>query len=771
MKYIYLYLFLLLPLFLHAQYQTIRGSLHDAQTHNPIIGATIVILDLEETRGTTSNIDGNFILENVPVGQRTIEVSFLGYENFQFNNVLSSAKEWNLTIQLQPQSETLATTIVNPSNKPLNENLVVSARSITPEQAERFPVGANDPGRLALSFPGVQPSKDSENDIVVRGNNSIGLLWKLEGVDIPNPNHFARIGSSGGGITIFSSSVLGNSDFSGGAFPAEYGNALSGVFDMKFRKGNTQKREYTFRAGMLGLDFAAEGPFKGENNSYLFNYRYSTLGILNNLGIHLVGERVNNTFQDVSFNLAFEGKNKRSFTKFWGVGGLSQETETAKKFEERQVIRDSISREAKGDVGIIGLTHSRYFGKNSSWFSTMAIMGQNLTLKNHLNDRNGPELLINNQQFLNNRIVLSTKFKQPISKNIKLELGLSANLIFYDLQYDSTIVTDNTHRIIIAEKGNFTQWQSYAQVTLQPFPKWTFNLGFHGLYFALTNDFSINPRGSIVHQINKRQRLSFAYGRHTRTIPLGSYFALVNGAQPNRKLEMMKAHHFILGYDLVLSKGFQFRAETYYQRLFDIPVGESNGRSFYYLNRVEGYVDETLLSEGTGVNYGIDLTLEKSFQRGLFLLVNASLFESKYKGLTNQWHSTQFNSNFAASLTGGKEWEFKKVSFLQLGWKCIYNHGMPSTPLIDDTLPTERPPYDWSRPYSNRVDAYYRLDLRIAWRKNKPKSTFLIALDVQNMTSRINERAFGYSFSKKENRWERSNQAGLIPILSFRLDF
>lgn len=190
-----------------------------------------------------------------------------------------------------------------------------------------------------VSLPGVQPSKDNENDVVIRGNSGAAIAWRLEGIDILNPNHFARKGSSGGGITIFSISVLGEADFSTGAFPAEYGNALAGVFDLRFRKGNKERREYTFRAGMLGLDLAAEGPFgSGTGNkrgSYLFNYRYSTLGILNEMGLHLVGERVSNNFQDLSFNIDFPVKNNKSRFNLWGLGGLSVEEEVAVENPEK----------------------------------------------------------------------------------------------------------------------------------------------------------------------------------------------------------------------------------------------------------------------------------------------------------------------------------------------------------------------------------------------------------------------------------------------------
>ena len=302
--------------------QTIKGTVVDQDSRQPLIGATVLIESIEPSMGTTTDVDGSFRLENVSVGRHTIRCQYLGYEAFISENIiLNSAKELVLNIALVEAGHTTDEVVVTAfkhSNEALNTMSIVSTRSFSVEETQRYAASANDPSRMAMGFPGVQASRDNRSDIVIRGNSGIGLLWRLEGIDIPNPNHFARKGSSGGGITVFSVSMLDNSDFSTGAFPAEYGNAFSGVFDIHFRKGNREKREYSFRAGLLGLDFSTEGPLKKGRSSYLINYRYSTLGLLNQMGIHLVGPRVDNNFQDLSFNLYFPSENNKSTFTLWG---------------------------------------------------------------------------------------------------------------------------------------------------------------------------------------------------------------------------------------------------------------------------------------------------------------------------------------------------------------------------------------------------------------------------------------------------------------------
>ena len=246
--------------------QTIKGIVIDKENRRPLAGATVSIADDSTQQTVLSNENGEFMLKNILVGRRRIQCTYSGYENYITDNILlNSAREVELIIELEQQYQQQAEVIVKaPRNpkQPVNRSSIVSTRSFTPEETNRYAASVNDPSRMALSFPGVQPTRDARSDIIIRGNSAAVMLWRLEGVDIPNPNHFARKGSSGGGITIFSSSMLDNSDFSSGAFPAEYGDALSGVFDMRFRKGNKEKDQYTFKAGVIGLDFSAEGPLK-----------------------------------------------------------------------------------------------------------------------------------------------------------------------------------------------------------------------------------------------------------------------------------------------------------------------------------------------------------------------------------------------------------------------------------------------------------------------------------------------------------------------------
>ena len=266
-KYFSIFTFLLLSFTSHAQTltQTIRGTVVDKVSKTTLPGASIMLVNSNPLIGTTTDPDGNFKLNLIPIGTHALHISFVGYKEITIPNIIvNSGKEVVLTIPIEEDVTQLDEIIVRPDlekNKPINDMATVSTRTFSVEETRKFAAAVNDPARAAVSFAGVVSADDGSNSISIRGNSPFGLLWRMEGVDIPNPNHFADIGSSGGGISILSSQLLANSDFSTGAFPAEYGNALAGVFDLNLRKGNNEKREYTVQAGFLGVDIAAEGPF------------------------------------------------------------------------------------------------------------------------------------------------------------------------------------------------------------------------------------------------------------------------------------------------------------------------------------------------------------------------------------------------------------------------------------------------------------------------------------------------------------------------------
>ncbi|MEZ4828903.1 MAG: carboxypeptidase-like regulatory domain-containing protein [Bacteroidia bacterium] len=787
-----------LSLFSQTKTQTIRGKVWDAVTQQPIVGATVFVDNTNPRIGSITDTKGNFRLENVPVGRQTVICRYTGYGDFiSDNQILTTAKELYIEIALEERigestTEEVFITAREYPSQAVNKLSVVSTRSFSAEETQRIPAAVNDPGRMALAFPGVQQGgDDSENDIIIRGNSSFGMLWRLEGLDIPNPNHFARPGTSGGGITVFSAQLLANSDFSSGGMAAEYGNAISGAMDVHFRKGNMENREYRTKLSLLGLDFATEGPISKGNSSYLANYRFSTLSLLNKMGFHLVGERVENDFQDLSFNLAFDGKNGKSFTTVFGMGGISLEhyMPVANPAERDSGRADHWEDRRQGsNMATLGFTHTRLLDNRSHIKFAVAALHSDIFRDYDVLDLEDNRFKYNDETYLDNRVTASLTYQRKFSERTSVKTGMFFHQTFFTFNRESfprSAVTDITNtfynkQLSISGAGNTQTFQYYAQFSQYLTEKLILNAGGHFFWLFLNNTGTVEPRISLSWTPAKRHRLSFAYGLHSQMLPLGAYFyarrdtaadQTVTVTNPNFNLKMIRSQHTILSYNFVIAKGMRLGLEGYMQRLSRVPVQPDPTSVWWMLNDQAGIAQFELSSEGEGLNYGVDLALEKYFSQGIFFLLTYSRFESTFKLPDGRTYNTRFATKFASSYTLGKEFTFKNQSVLQIGARFLYNGGFRYTP--PDYAESEiQGTYIADRSLTNdgQVQPYFRIDGRISYRTNKKGRASNVFLDIQNVTDRRNTQNIGYDPVKKEIYY-RNHPSGFIPILGYQFDF
>ena len=329
MKKIYCLAFILISIIgnVNAQYsQTIKGNVLDKDSKQTLMGAAIMMTDDSTHKtGCVSDVDGNFILQNVAVGKHNFSCTIMGYSTVVLQNILvTSGKQVVLNFELETSLHQLKEIKIKAYDKKnaSNEMAAVSARTFDVQETERYAGSRQDPARMASNFAGVSGTDDSRNDIVVRGNSPLGVLWRLEDIAIFNPNHFNIPGSTGGPVSIINNKTLSNSDFFTGAFPAEYGNSTSSVFDLKLKNGNKDKYEGTVQFGVMGAELAAEGPIsKKHKSSFVVAYRYATLNWLNALHIP-IGTNSIPKYQDATIKLNFPISKKGTLT-FFGIGGKS----------------------------------------------------------------------------------------------------------------------------------------------------------------------------------------------------------------------------------------------------------------------------------------------------------------------------------------------------------------------------------------------------------------------------------------------------------------
>lgn len=756
--------------------QTIRGSVKDEDAKFPLTGATVIIAGTNPVKGAVCDVNGSFRLDRVPVGRVDLVISFIGYEELRVPNVLvSSGKETVLELEMREsfvKMEEVLVTARKDKGEVLNEMAVISARSFSVDETKRYAGALQDPSRMVSAFAGVTGDPEGNNDIVVRGNSPKGILWRLEGIEIPNPNHFSDEGSTGGPINAINSELLGNSDFYTGAFAPEYGDALSGVFDMHMRAGNNEKHEYSVGLGVLGTDIMAEGPFsKNYHGSYLVNYRYSSLALLDNAGI--VDFDGIPKYQDLGFKLMLPAKRYGTFSIF-GLGGKSSLDVTEEDNEGIVTGQGDYSSR----MGVIGLNYTLSFNERNLMKVTLAASGNG---SGYI--WNEPDTLSQMQfnakaDWEKSSLRSSLIFSSKINQRNRVVAGLKFTRHHYDM-YEYYFDND-LDRFVYGINMNMSadHWQGYLSWKWRLTDDITAVSGLHGGYFSLNEDFIIEPRVGLNWQINPKQSINIGYGSHSKIESIYAYYRINNteaGASfaPNKNLGLSRAQHYVLGYGHRFSKNLNAKVEFYYQHLYDIPVENSDTSVFSMLNSNEGYVDDALVNKGKGHNYGIEMTFERYFANQYYFLFTTSLYNSEYKTLEDKWRNTKYNGNYSFNLLAGKEFNLssqagKKV--LGVNAKFYYNGGLRYVPVdLEKSRLEDETEYILSRAWDKRIDDIFQMNLCITYRINRPRAGHEFVVDIYNLTNARGKT--GEYYNEYTNNIDYDRQMNILPNIMYRIHF
>jgi hypothetical protein len=771
-------------LFVSAQGEmaSIRGQILDQSTLSGIKEVKILLLEFEGNPIQT-DINGEFAVYGLKPGRYSLLIEADGYLPFIKDDILvTQKKEAVIEIQLSPTLYDAEEVVLYPERQrgnPRNEMASVSALSFEIEETRKFAGGLDDPTRLSGNFPGIVSTPfTSENFISVRGNSPMGLIYRIEGIDVPNPNHFARIGSSGGTFTIFSNQVLSNSDFFIGAFPAEYGNATSGVFDIQFRKGNNQQREYAFQVGVLGFDVAAEGPFKkGGKASYLVNYRLSTLSVAK----YLINYLSVPTYQDLSFKLHLPTQKLGTFSLF-GIGGLSDRlkpTEESGFDEDLERFENTLI----SNMGVLGVKHRALLKTGSIWESTVAFSAAELKdNKAYMDDTTKvEELTLRDQNEYQRRpLSVATSLKHRFSPSFLVKAGGQYTYTWHDYTSIDYDYVENAFVPRADESGTTQLAQAYAQAQWSPIASLTFNGGLHYLYYDLNKGQSFEPRLGASWRLSPRQSISAGFGRHSRIEQFGTYMTRLRDeitneySLPNLNLDLMKSNHYVLGYNAMLSDNLRFITELYYQDLMDVPVEVGDSNTYTVLNLDELNELRVLSNDGKGKNMGIDIGLERFSRHGFYYMLNASIFESTYTDANGEKHSTAYNTGYKTNFLFGKEFKMGKKrgnnSILSLNSNLVFRGGQRYTPIdLEQSRIALTTVYDESDPYSIQDKPLLVWDVTMNIFRNRKRFNETWSVQIKNI---FQSQAAEYrEYDATLDQVVSLRGAGFLPVMSYKIEW
>jgi hypothetical protein len=772
--------------------KTIRGQVIDKDSKYPLAGAQVIVADTGKINGTVTDENGYFKLE-VPLGRVSLRISYIGYNDEAVKNLqVISGKEINQLIEMQEKVTGMNEVVINANKEQgnaKNEFAAVSARSFDVELTSRFSGNRNDPARMASNFAGVSGANDARNDIIIRGNSPMGMLWRLEGIDIPSPNHFGGFGSTGGPVSMLNNNTLARGDFMTSAFPAEYGNALSGVFDLALRNGNKDKHEFMAQLGFNGIEAGAEGPFakKKSQASFMVNYRYSTLALFKLLKANFGTGTAVPQYQDLTFKVDIPTK-KAGVFRFWGLGGLSKIELLGHLVDLSKPQKDLYGNENTDlynevKTGMVGFSHT-YFLNQKSYYKLMLAASH----QGQLVDIDSIEPVYRQEFVRVNKVrLLQNKYSAHLMGNTKINsrntvtAGVIANV--YDLRFSDSVLYVDRFLPMKTAKGYSALVEAYVMWKHKFNEQLTFTGGMHTQYYSLSSSFAPEPRANLKYQFAETQSISLGYGLHHQIQPLPTYYNrevsfTASNTLTNLNMDFTQSQHVVLAYDLIFLKDFHLKAEAYFQYINNAPV-EKQSSSFSMLNAGADFATPNninLVNKGIGRNYGLELTIEKFFNKGYYFLVTGSLFQSEYQGSDKVWRNTAFNGRYVVNALGGYQYLFggkknkTKRHALAIDIKLTGAGGRYYTPIdvAASDAQNQQVLID-NLAYSEKYKDYFRMDIKLSYRISFRKITQELSMDIQNVANIQN--IFRKVYNPRTNSLNNEYQQGIFILPQYKILF
>jgi hypothetical protein len=683
-----------------AHTETIRGTVYDAGSHLPLPFARIAVIGTG--KGAIANADGQFRI-NVKVGHYYIKAMANGYSSATQEVNVGSAHQSVIDFELKELISKGDTIVITGANAldPVNTNASVSITPFSIQDVNRYAAAFQDPSRMAENFAGVFGRGTTNNYITVRGGSPIELLWRLDGIDIPNPNHFGKNGSTGGLVSAINSDMLGNSDFLTGAFTSQYGTKMSAVFDLHTRNGNAEKYEGTAQLSLAGTELMLEGGIPtAEGSSFLLGYRYSTIRLIQDVGLLNFSTIPN--FNDAMGKLHFKfgGFDQINFTGLWGKASID--------------LSNTKNDELGSGSGILvaGLDWQHIFSEN---FITHFLINH---VENSFDEGLGI-LRTENTKLTYNTIKAIANYSPTLDHNF--EVGLTAQKVkFYTNQLQG-------YNIEFTQETNL--YQAHLNWNWHIIPQLVLNSGIYTQFIEYDSSSSFEPRVSLSYSPTEEHTFAFAFGVHRQPEPI----------------QFTQSLHYVAGYTLRPSPDVLIKIEGYEKDYSHAPIHASISDSYSFLN--EGFAERidfnNLVNKGNGKAYGAELTLMKHYDNGYYLTFTGSYVRQQFAGSDNIWRWGAFDNIVIFNFLSGFDIPVGRNSVLTLSEKFTVAGGGAYTPFdLQRSSQTGYGILDSNNAFGARNPPYVRLDINAEYHINWRSSALIIyasiinALGIDNVVDR-----------------------------------
>ena len=774
--------------------ETLRGVVVDHQTKAPLPGATVTIRGTSRFYTTSSDFNGWFEIENVPVGLHDIVVELKDYKNQLLRNVsVVTGKEAFRLIELDQKIKDNKKDIDIRPYKPgiaRNAAATVSALSFNRENVEASDNVAEDPAEMAAELPAFRQVMAGRNDLSIRGNSPTGLVWQIDGIPVVAPNFGHEIGLPGGTYPLLPGTLMGKSEVDYGPAPAGPVDALAGKFNLRFRDGNRVDRRYSLEMGSYGTAVSAEGPISRKpSSSYLVYYRNTLPSVLSGSGVEPVPgifpDRQQAAFK-VNFPTHFAGtfslfatggKNKVTMVRgesmhpenFYVYGGLP---ETDNYLDET--------------LYTAGFSHQLFWQRGmNSIKTTVGISGYEQTSRMEMYRNATLRQIDTGNDNHEQELFFSSCFQHKPSASNYLVAGITARI--HQVNFADSTLTGNVTPVYPKTYYPLLNASESGMVQIQADAGWQHKfgnttavyMGLNASYFAFSQTTSIEPRLSIRHEYNSKTFVSIGYGLKSQLQPMFLYFmktkADVTGTvltEGNRNLGPTRMHQLVGAIDRNFGANLRLHAEVYFQQLMKVPI-ERRLSSYSMMNYGSGFRDYSiypLVNQGTGQNKGLELQLDKYLSHGYYFRLSGTFYDSKYKASDGASRNTAFNGNYKSDVVLGTHFPVSSNGSLDINLHVMYAGGAPLPGINDSTsVLVGYTVYDEAMRYANREPAWYRLDARVTMKWSMRWLSHELSLNLRNLTDeKILWRRY---FNPGSGAVERQYQLGFVPTVLYRVYF
>lgn len=731
---------------------TIEGRVLDRDTRTPLIGANIILLNT--ALGAVSDTEGRFAIPNVPVGTYALQFRMVGYTAFTRADVIvRPQRTTTANAELTEQTIESEQVVVTAGYFRQNDTQPLSLTALSAEEIRRAPGSGGDISRVVMSLPSLAKVNDQSNSLIVRGGSPLENAFFLDGIEIPNINHFPTQGATGGPIGMVNVDLIEEVNFIAGGFSAAYGDKMSSVMELKLREGNRQNFEAQLDLNIAGFGGVAEGPL-GEHGSYVLSLRRSYLQYL--VKMFDIGTTAAPSYGDVQAKIVYDLSPEHQLTLVT-LNGDDHNDPTRTVAEENDMLFYG-SQEIYQNAG--GLTWRALW---SNAFVSMTTLGYQATTSDEdLFETNTGAALFRNRSTEGSAALRNSNHLR-LADQLALEFGFEAKNVFaeYDNRFGAftDALGDSTPAVSVTQSFNAAKLGMFFTTILRPLDGVTVTIGARSDYFSYSDRMTVSPRASLAYQLDERTSFTIASGMYYQNMPV----ALLTQNSANKGLRDPYAVHYILGAQHLLTEDTKLSVEVYQKEYYDFPVDPSDPSLFlvdeiFYRNGLY-FHHAPLTNSGLARARGVELTLQKKLAQDLYGLVSAAFFRTEYKGADDIWRNRVFDNRIILSAEGGykpdAEWEFSA--------RWIYAGGTPYTPFdLTKSAQAQRGVFDGSRINGARYPAYHSLNVRFDKRFHFSASNLILYLSAWNAYNRKNVAT--YFWNEKENGQDTIYQWNLLPI-------